>query len=365
MAILSKTNKLGLTQYSSNSYGSTLLDRYNADMLQIDTYVSALEITVDERFDLIEADILQFKNDINDSFTEFQSTITSEIDNFETSLNSQMSVFQENINNTVNEYTGLVNTFDERISHLEACCNEATETLNIHQQWLENIQEVIDTVSTANIENLENRLSALEHKVEANSRLISANTEYIQNILRTIESITQHLTEIDQRFVPIESDIVYLKSCCDLVQNTLTEIQNSINTINDLLTGLRTDVDKNRRDIDANATDIITVARQVEINSTNIEEILRQLNGIPDIEQLRTIIYDIDRIKAIIGTDILKTNAQTLTGAINELYDRPIGSTGIRVVYDETTENIKFIDKNGLVVYYIDRDENIIFPNNI
>lgn len=363
MAILRKTPKLRLTQYVSNSYDSTLINRYNEDMRIVDEYVSSLEVNLDARFLAISEDITDFKTLVNENISSFTEEISSELEQFKSDVNTDIDIFKAEVTDSVDSCIQTVLTFDDRIIHLETCCDEATNKLNEHQEWLENIQSVIDTVSTANIKNLEDRLTALEHKVEANSRLIATNLEYIQDIRRSIESMQEHLTNIDNKIVTIESDITYLKQCCELVQSTLTEIQNSLADIFQTLDVLRVDVDKNRRDIEANATDIITVANQAQTNARNIEEILRELNGIPNIEQLVSIIGDIDRIKQLLGTDVLKTEAQTVTGAINELFDRPTASGNVRVVYDEETQNIKFVDENGLVVYYISGDENIVFPS--
>ena len=340
MAIIKQTDKLKLTQYQQNSRTLALLLNYTSDMQKIDTYLANLDTDLDNRFNTLSGDIASFKD-----------SVQIEISNFESSINERIQGCED-----------LVLTYDDRIIDLERCCVEATNELNQHQEWLERIQSVIDTVSTANIEDLQRRLTAVEHKVDANAQLIATNLQYIQDIRVTLQSVDERLSNAEQRFVPIEADIEYLKSCCTLVQETLVEIQNSIDELFQKYQELKEQVDTNTRNIEANSLDIITVTRQAQINATNIDEIRRELNSIPNYDQLVGLITRLSSVETLLGTGELKTDNKNVIGAINELYDRPSSGGTIQGIYDGNGNLFFTTNVTGYYVRYDSDNDVVVFP---
>ena len=136
MSIIERTTKLLLTQFKGGSIKPAILDYYTSDMLKIDNAFTAMETDIDE----------------------FEADVTASVTALET----------------------LVNNFDTRVSTLEDCCSDVNTTLLNYGSRLVEIERVIDTVSTANIDDIIERVNALENKV--NTNILSINRNLSNNL---------------------------------------------------------------------------------------------------------------------------------------------------------------------------------------
>ena len=145
--------------------------------------------------------------------------------------------------------------------------------LDAYDTRLDAIELVIETVSTANVDHLTERVDALEQKVETNSEQITHFLEDVEMLDGRIDSLEDTYTQYGSRITTLENKVTRLEECYADVKDDLSTIHTTIGVHAELLEGLRTDVNKNRHDIEANAQDITIIATQCETNAENINKI--------------------------------------------------------------------------------------------
>lgn len=129
-----------------------------------------------------------------------------------------------------------------------------------------NVERVIDTVSTQNIDDMLARLGALEVKVDVNANSIRGLTDSVNGLSTRVTNNTNNITLLRADLTSAQSDIDELKMCCDNVRTTLVEHGNkisanetAINNINALLVRMNEDIIGNTQDIQTLATQINTI----------------------------------------------------------------------------------------------------------
>lgn len=129
------------------------------------------------------------------------------------------------------------------------------------------IQRVIDTVSTQNIDDLLARLMALEVKVDNNATIIESLISSVNGLGQIVDSQVNKISRIVSELDTAKTDIEALKLQCDNIISVLnghtteiTENTNAINTINNNINRIKEDVIGNAQDIQTLATQIRTIA---------------------------------------------------------------------------------------------------------
>lgn len=287
MSIIERTELLHLTQYSGSSLMAQFILNYNEDMRKIDGHFSEYEDAINQRVSDLQSDVAQFETDMTSAFNTLSDT---------------------------------VGTFDGRVTTLEQCCSDVNTTLLNYGSRLNAIEQVIETVSTANIDALTERVNALENKVQVNETNIS--------ILRN------DLHELDERVTTAEGTIVQhsglitnntnrittLEQCCDDVRSTIATLDTRISNNKSEIDALKLRVTANEGNIAANAQDITILSGQVAVNTADIEDLKQGLAELDPTSQLEVV-----RQVAVNTTDIanLKTvtqsQAQNLTSLTNRV----------------------------------------------
>ena len=283
MSIIEHTTKLALTLFKGSSINPAILSYYTDDMKKIDDAF----IGADERLSALETSSTDYAN---------------------------------------------------RLTALETWKNDTVDpTLSSYNSRLNAIEAVIETVSTANIDALTLRVDALEDKVEANSQHIITINGEITAINDSISALQVVDTEQNGRLDILENKVSTLEDCCSEVRVTLEDHNGRINQNAIDIAALDVRVTANEGNIAANAQDIIILANQVATNSEKINQIL---DDIP-IQDILNAVTRIDALETLCGDETLETEAQTLSGAINEL-NSDIGT--LESVVDGHTSSIADIE---------------------
>ena len=90
----------------------------------------------------------------------------------------------------LSKYSGQAPELLKRITSDNEKIDTFTSSIN---ERMEAVEAVIETVSTANIEDIEERVDALEEKVKVNAQQIALNAEFIET---NTSSISDHETRI-------------------------------------------------------------------------------------------------------------------------------------------------------------------------
>ena len=125
------------------------------------------------------------------------------------------------------------------------------------------IQRVIDTVSTQNIDNLTARLSALEIKADNNARAIASLTSSIAGLDTKINKNIDDIASINRTLTTVQSDIEELKHRCDNTDTTLSLHDGRIRANEDAIVGINEEIPRIKEDVLGNARDIETLATQI------------------------------------------------------------------------------------------------------
>lgn len=294
MSILNETTNLHLTQFTGDldnvSYLYTL---YNSDMQKIDAYVGSI------------------LGDISD----FESTVTQSIE----------------------DLTTLVNTYDTRITTLEGCCSDVNTTLSNYGARLNEIELVIDTVSTQNIEDLIARIDALELKVEANTTQIATLQNDLREAVQRFDPIEDTLVTHASEITQLKTDVDNLEECCQSVQSTLTAYDARITQNAEDIDALEERLTRDESNITGNARDIAINSQQIATNTQDIQDLkdaFSELDPTSALEVVRQVAInttDIANIKSVNDSQntrltnvenrvtTLETNATALTGRVSTL----------------------------------------------
>lgn len=128
---------------------------------------------------------------------------------------------------------------------------------------IEDINRVIDTVSTQNIDDLIARILALEVKVDNNATAINSLLSSVSGLASEIGKNTGRINDINAQLVTMKADIDNLKQCCDNVLSTLVDHGNRISANETAITNINTEIERIKADVIGNAQDIQTLATQI------------------------------------------------------------------------------------------------------
>lgn len=240
MSIIERTTKLQLTQFKGSSIKPAILDFYSSDMLKIDGAFS----------------------DIETDITQFEANITDRVDALDT----------------------LVNGYDERITTLEDCCEDVNTTLTTYGTRLDNIEAVIETVSTANIEDLIKRIDALEQKVDANTQNIDTLNTNLIDAVNDINALTSELATTNANLASLDTRVNNLENCCDEVRTALTDHNTRINKNATDISALDARMTRDETNIAGNASDITILATQNNTQANQIQDLYDKISNISPIE---------------------------------------------------------------------------------
>lgn len=125
------------------------------------------------------------------------------------------------------------------------------------------IQRVIETVSTQNIDDLLARIKALEIKVDNNANIISGLLESINGLSSELGKTNNRVSVIIDELETAKCDIEILKQCCDNVLSTLTTHGERITQNETAITNINNEIVRMKENIIGNAQDITTLATQI------------------------------------------------------------------------------------------------------
>lgn len=269
MSIIERTTRLLLTQFTGNSIKPAILNYYTSDMQKIDS-----------------------------AFSELESGVTEE----------------------VTELTTLVNSYETRVSTLESCCEDVNTTLLNYGSRLVEIESVIATVSTANIDDLVERMNALENKVETNGTNINILRNDLHELDERVTSAEGTIVAHASQLANHENRIAVLESCCSEVRGELTRIEGKVDNNKSEIDALARRVSTNETNIAANAQDITIVAQQTAINTADIEDLkqgLAELDPTSQLEVVRQVAINTENISSL--QTAVNAQASNLTSLTNRV----------------------------------------------
>lgn len=245
MSIIERTELLKLTQYSGSSLMAQFVLNYNEDMRKIDSH-----------------------------FGDYESAINQRV---------------SDLHDVVDASVATVNAMDGRVTTLEQCCEDVNTTLLNYGSRLVDIERVIDTVSTANIDDLTERVNALENKVETNItdiRILRNDIHEVSDRVTVTENtLVQHGTQLANH----ENRITVLENCCSEVRGELGRIEGKVDSNKSEIEALKLRVTANEGNIAANAQDITILSGQVQVNTADIEELKKGLADLDPMSQLEVV----------------------------------------------------------------------------
>ena len=163
----------------------------------------------------------------------------------------------------LSKYSGQAPELLKRITSDNEKIDTFTSSIN---ERMEAVEEVIATVSTANIEALTERVDALEHKVNAQG-------EQLDTLNTLLDEHTDELADHESRIKALEESQEVQDELIDELETTTAELksQQDINTSS--ISALETRLTADEELINANAEDITILAQQVQTNAENINRI--------------------------------------------------------------------------------------------
>ncbi len=137
------------------------------------------------------------------------------------------------------------------------------DALHDINQRMQAVEEVIDTVSTQNIDDMLARLGAIEVKVDANANSIRGLADSINGLSTRVTNNTNNIASLSATLTDAQRDIDNLKQCCDEVRTVLTQYGDRISGNETAITNINNQLIRMNEDIIGNAQDIATVATQI------------------------------------------------------------------------------------------------------
>lgn len=128
---------------------------------------------------------------------------------------------------------------------------------------ISDIQRVINTVSTQNIDDLIARIMALEVKVDNNANTIANLLAQYGGLASEINKNTNRIANLNTQLQTVQSDIEELKRCCDNVLTTLSNHGDRISINETAINNINAEINRIKENVLGNATDIRTLATQI------------------------------------------------------------------------------------------------------
>ncbi len=128
---------------------------------------------------------------------------------------------------------------------------------------ISDIQRVIDTVSTQNIDDLIARMMAIEVKVDNNANAIANLLTTYNGLSKEINKNTNRIKTLNDKLELVKTDVDELKRCCQNVLSILNEYDNRITTNESAITNINNEINRIKENVAGNTTDIHTLATQI------------------------------------------------------------------------------------------------------
>lgn len=151
---------------------------------------------------------------------------------------------------------------------------------------ISDIQRVIDTVSTQNIDDLIARMMALEVKVDNNANLIQSLLTSLAGLTSEVGKNTNRIVALTAELNTAKEDISNLKQCCDNVLSVLNEHGASITQNTNAIENINNEISRIKQDVIGNAQDIQTLATQLATSLDNKQDKLIAGSGISIVDNV-------------------------------------------------------------------------------
>ena len=332
MSILDKTTNLELTQYGGSPVKAQLYANYNSDMQKIDAGYAELKGELDganglgERVSALETSV---------------TTIDEKADGAVSTANDAKS--------TADGMDTRVTAVEGDVSDLKTWKNDTVDpTLNAYDSRLDAIELVIDTVSTANINDLIARMDALEQKVDANTQAVDTLNDNLISAVDRIEDLESGLGTTNANLNALAGRVTLLEDCCSSVRETLTDHNTRINKNASDISALDARLTRDETNIAGNASDITILATQNNTQAGQIDDLYSKYNAL-DPTSPTNLYSRVQTLENTMGDSPLQTVAQTVTGAINELFGHTTDVDADEVDYDNTNSQLVATDVQGAI----------------
>ena len=332
MSIISRTPNMGLTQWDGDiAIRAGIYSRYNSDMLAIDTEFH----TLDEAINGDEG-------------------LGARVSALETSV-SEIGDKADNAVSTSNEAKETADGMSDRVTAVEGRLDaydlwkvDVDDTLTAYDGRLDAIEEVIETVSTANINDLIARMDALEQKVDANTQSIDTLNDNLIGAVNRITDLEVELGNTNASLNALTGRVTTLEGCCEEVRTTLADHNTRINKNASDISALDARLTRDETNIAGNASDITILATQNNTQAGQIDDLYAKYNAL-DPASPSSLISRVTTLEGVVGDTPLQTTAQTVTGAINELLGSVTDVDADEVEYDNTNSGLVATDVQGAV----------------
>ena len=332
MSIISRTPNMGLTQWDGDiAIRAGIYSRYNSDMLAIDTEFH----TLDEAINGDEG-------------------LGARVSALETSV-GEISDKADNAVSTANEAKETADGMSDRVTAVEGRLDaydlwkvDVDDTLVAYDGRLDAIEDVIATVSTANINDLIARMDALEQKVDANTQSIDTLNDNLIGAVNRITDLEAELGTTNANLNALTGRVTTLEGCCEEVRTTLADHNSRINQNAGDISALDARLTRDETNIAGNASDITILATQNSTQAGQIDDLYSKYNAL-DPASPSSLISRVTTLENVVGDTPLQTTAQTVTGAINELYEHATDVDADEVDYDNTTSQLSASDVQGAI----------------
>lgn len=332
MSILDKTTNLELTQYGGSPVKAQLYANYNSDMQKIDAGYAELKSEIDGT------------NGLGERVSALESSVTT----IDEKADGAVSTAND-AKNTADGMDTRVTAVEGDVSDLKTWKNNTVDpTLSAYDSRLDAIELVIDTVSTANINDLIARMDALEQKVDANTQAIDTLNDNLISAVDRIEDLESGLGTTNANLNALAGRVTLLEDCCSSVRETLTDHNTRINQNASNISALEARLTRDETSIAGNASDITILATQNNTQSQQIDDLYSKYNAL-DPTSPTNLYSRVQTLEDTVGNTPLQTVAQTVTGAINELFGHATDVDADEVDYDNTNSGLVATDVQGAI----------------
>ena len=333
MSILSRTPNLGLTQFDGDiARHAGIYSRYNSDMETIDTQFHALDETVNGEEGL-GAQVTALSTSVGE--------ISEKADNAVSTANDAKDA--------VTAMDNRVTTVEGKVADLESWKDVTVDpTLTAYDERLDAIEDVIETVSTANINDLIARMDALEQKVDTNTSNIDTLNSNLIDAVDRIEALEAGLGTTNANLNTLAGRVTLLEDCCSSVRETLSDHNTRINKNASDISALDARLTRDETNIAGNASDITILATQNSTQAEQINDLYDKYNAL-DPTSPANLYSRVSTLESVVGDTPLQTVAQTVTAAINELYGHATDVDADEVDYDNTNSELVATDVQGAI----------------
>ena len=331
MSIIERTPKLDLTQYKGSSVRAQFYTNYNSDMQKIDNGYATLD------------EAISGEKGLGARVSALETTVTTideKADNAVSTANDAKT--------TAEGFDTRVTTLEGKVSDLETWASGVDTTLTAYDGRLDAIEEVIETVSTANINDLIARMDALEQKVDANTQSIDTLNDNVISAVNRIVDLETGLGTTNANLNALAGRVTLLEGCCEEVRTTLSDHNTRINKNASDISALDARLTRDETNIAGNASDITILATQNNTQSQQIDDLYSKYNAL-DPTSPTNLYSRVQTLEDVVGDTPLQTTAQTVTGAINELFGHATDIDANEVDYDNTNSQLVATDVQGAI----------------